>query len=307
MPELYIRPERVTDYPRIEDLHIRAFGNRFDEAALVALLRTRSAYDNRLALVAEKEGLLVGHVLFNPMSLYWQGETLQAVNLAPIAVHPDFQGSGIGGQLIIVGHTIARDKGYDFAFLLGHTDYYPRFGYRTGAYGDSALTVRVADVPAQSEALTTASLMPADLMTLAALHHANEKQVSLSPQIAPELALWLSPHPGIPATVYRQQGQIIGYTRGAADNLRHFLAVDDASAQAIVHHIADERETLTLPLHPQSARADAFSTPATVEAWGAAMICPLQTPAVIDRYLQALATDGTVGRVLWPSVFDIAG
>jgi putative acetyltransferase len=54
---MIIRPERVTDYPEIGNLHMRAFG-------IVALLRHRRTFDPELSLVAEINGRLVGHVLF---------------------------------------------------------------------------------------------------------------------------------------------------------------------------------------------------------------------------------------------------
>ncbi|MEL6865570.1 MAG: N-acetyltransferase, partial [Bacteroidota bacterium] len=57
-------------------------------------------------------------------------KAFSSLALAPVSVHPDFQGKGIGGQLIEEAHRIARELDYGSIVLLGHADYYPRFGYR---------------------------------------------------------------------------------------------------------------------------------------------------------------------------------
>ena len=91
-----IRHERVTDYATIGEVHAQAFGNRAVEAAIVALLRQRRAFDPELSLVADIDGRVIGHVLFSPYKIRLLGQTIPAVNLAPIAVEPKFQGEGIG-------------------------------------------------------------------------------------------------------------------------------------------------------------------------------------------------------------------
>src|SRR5215813_4751928 len=100
---MLIRSERVADYAAIGALHARAFGNCVGEALVVALHRLRRAFDPELSLVAEINGCVIGHVLFSPHRMRLLGETIPAVNLAPIAVDPAYQGQGIGGQLIVEG------------------------------------------------------------------------------------------------------------------------------------------------------------------------------------------------------------
>src|SRR5262245_12052801 len=142
-----IRPETVSDYAAIAALHVRAFGERPTEALIVTLQRQSPAFDPELSLVAERDGRVIGHVLFLPHTVQLLGQDVRAVNLAPIAVDPAAQRQGIGGQLIAAGHALARDKGYAFSFLLGHTSYYPRHGYLMRAYGASSLTLSVAGLP----------------------------------------------------------------------------------------------------------------------------------------------------------------
>src|SRR5947209_10246289 len=145
--KLIIRPECIADYATIGDLQARAFGNRVSEPLVVALLRRRRSFDPELSLVAEIDGRIIGHVLFSPHQIRLLDQTVPAVNLAPIAVDPAFQGQGIGSRLIAEGHAVAAARGYTISFLLGHPTYYPRFGYRTRAYGSAQLAVSIDALP----------------------------------------------------------------------------------------------------------------------------------------------------------------
>jgi putative acetyltransferase len=124
MPE--IRPEGPSDADGIRALNRQAFEGEA-EAKLVDLLRERGR--NIVSLVAMEEGQVVGQVLFTevhvtPAALY------KGVGLAPLAVLPAYQSQGIGTELGHKGLALCRDLGYDFAVVLGHTDYYPRFGFK---------------------------------------------------------------------------------------------------------------------------------------------------------------------------------
>src|SRR5690349_4848960 len=134
---MIIRPETPADYADIAAITARAFDNRSYEPVVTALLRHRRAYDPDLALVAEADGHVVAHAMFATHTVRLMGQDVAAVNLGPIAVDITHQRSGIGGALIAEGHQIARSKGALISFLLGHPTYYPRFGYKTRAFGDS--------------------------------------------------------------------------------------------------------------------------------------------------------------------------
>ncbi len=111
-----------------------------DEHHLVERLRDSSAFVPELSLVAEQGSRIVGHILFTEIGI--AGTTQLA--LAPLSVIPSMQGQGIGGRLIREGHRIAKNMGYTFSVVLGHADYYPRFGYRPA----SAFGIRAPfDVP----------------------------------------------------------------------------------------------------------------------------------------------------------------
>jgi len=310
MPSLLtIRPETVHDYPAIADLHARAFGNRSHEPMVVTLLRHRAAFDPELSLVAEWDGRVVGHVLFSPHTIRLLGHLTAAVNLAPIAVEPGRQGQGIGGALIEEGHRIARARGYAASFLLGHSSYYPRFGYRTRAYGRSAVTV--AAVTLTADRLEGQAPRPEDIDQLGVLWRQTESEVDFSIEPGPHLLDWISPNPAIQALVYRRDGEVVGYTRIhrlKPAEPRIFLARDGEVGQAMAGDIArragPDVETLTLPIHPAAASATSFPD-VTIAAWEAAMAVPL-AGSLLQDYLELVARgQRPPGMVVWPVAFDL--
>ena len=103
-----------------------AFG-RPDEADLVGRLWCEGVV--LLSLVAEVERQIVGHILFSRMSIETARASMPAVALAPMAVLPEYQRRDIGGQLIRAGLDFLRRQGEHVVLVLGHPDYYPRFGF----------------------------------------------------------------------------------------------------------------------------------------------------------------------------------
>ncbi|MBE1443413.1 GNAT family N-acetyltransferase [Paenibacillus sp. OAS669] len=100
--EIMLRTETPDDYGSIAELHAHSFtyGFGIGESTLTSLLRNRRTYDPELSIVAESRGRVVGHVLFTPQSIMVKDNVLQAVILAPLAVHPDFRLQGIGSMLV---------------------------------------------------------------------------------------------------------------------------------------------------------------------------------------------------------------
>jgi putative acetyltransferase len=103
-----------------------AFG-RPDEAALVEALHAEGAVI--LSLVAEMERQIAGHILFSRMWIDGSDGAVQAVALAPMAVLPAQHRRGIGGQLIRHGLDMLRGRRERIVLVLGHPNYYPRFGF----------------------------------------------------------------------------------------------------------------------------------------------------------------------------------
>ena len=121
-----IRLEEAADFDAVRTVVTRAFDHA-DEADLVDALR-RDAHA-LLSLVAEVDGTIAGHILFSRMWVDTSAAKVPAVALAPVSVLPEFQRRGIGGALIHRGLEMLRDTEERIVFVLGHHDYYPRFGF----------------------------------------------------------------------------------------------------------------------------------------------------------------------------------
>jgi predicted N-acetyltransferase YhbS len=72
----------------------------------------------------------VGHLLFYPISIKAAKNTFPTISLAPMAVHPNYQNKGIGTKLVIDGLLRCKDLNFDSVIVLGHPEYYPRFGFK---------------------------------------------------------------------------------------------------------------------------------------------------------------------------------
>ncbi len=132
-----IRQETREDYDWVIELTEKAFETmEFSdqkEGQLVDKLRKSPTFIDELSLVAEINGKVVGHILFTPLVIDNGQQQFQSLVLGPVSVLPEFQKQGIGGQLIIVGHQKARELGFQSVILIGHPEYYPRFGYKTAS------------------------------------------------------------------------------------------------------------------------------------------------------------------------------
>src|SRR6478735_1441522 len=123
---ILVRPETSADHDAIRHVNRLAFGQG-DEARLVDALRDGGSV--RVSLVAEAEGQVVGHVLFSDLPILTDGGTVPALSLAPMAVLPECQRRGIGSALVREGLAVCRGAGHRIVVVLGHPDFYHRFGF----------------------------------------------------------------------------------------------------------------------------------------------------------------------------------
>jgi putative acetyltransferase len=124
-----IRREQRDDYDRVDEIVQSAFGQP-QEALLVSALRGR--VDPEISLVAvmnDDRGAqrVVGHIYFSPVKV--GPELRAAIALGPVAVDPKFQRRAVGSQLCRRGLEVCAEIGEPLVFVLGHPDYYPRFGF----------------------------------------------------------------------------------------------------------------------------------------------------------------------------------
>ena len=120
-----IRAERTGDEAAIRGIVAAAFAGSA-EADLIEALRLSSAWIPELSRVAVEDDRIVGHVLFTRARI---GDAFAAVALAPLAVEPARQRTGIGDALVREGLAVARARGERAVVVIGHPSYYPRFGF----------------------------------------------------------------------------------------------------------------------------------------------------------------------------------
>lgn len=118
-----IREELPADIPAIREVNQQAFGQE-QEGRIVDALRSNGAV--LISLVAVVNGEVVGHIMYSPATI----DKVTGAGLAPMAVLPEYQRHGIGSQLVETGNRKLKASGCPFIVVLGHPDYYPRFGFQ---------------------------------------------------------------------------------------------------------------------------------------------------------------------------------
>ena len=128
-----IRQENINDYKAVKELTFKAFEQMEfsdgDEYLLVGRLRKSDTFIPELSLVAEENGEIIGHIMLTKLKIVNGSETYHSLSLGPVSVSPELQRKGIGSKLIKEAHRIAKELGHKSIILVGHKDYYPRFGY----------------------------------------------------------------------------------------------------------------------------------------------------------------------------------
>ena len=145
-----LRPEEEADIPAIREVHRIAFGTEL-EAKLVDALREQNHL--RLSLVAELDGQVVGHLALSELTIHAPQGPIAALALAPVAVLPAHQRQGIGTRLVRECIGAGRKLGYGIMLVLGHPEYYPRFGF-------SPELAQPLDAPYAGEAFMALELLP---------------------------------------------------------------------------------------------------------------------------------------------------
>ena len=120
-----IRPETKQDKTAIQEINQSAF-ETFAEAKLVDTLREQC--HSIISLIAEENREVVGHIMFSPVTLRGSPD-LKIMGLAPMAVFPKYQRQGIGSALVQTGLDECKKHDFGAVVVLGHTNYYHKFGF----------------------------------------------------------------------------------------------------------------------------------------------------------------------------------
>jgi putative acetyltransferase len=125
-----IRDETPADWEAIDRVNREAFGGE-EETRIVRRLRADGLA--AASLVAEEDGAVVGHLMLSWLPTVVDGRSVRAAALAPMAVLPGHQRRGIGSRLVAAGIAAARRIGVEAIVVVGHPEYYPRFGFSAAA------------------------------------------------------------------------------------------------------------------------------------------------------------------------------
>ncbi|MBY6053073.1 GNAT family N-acetyltransferase [Cytobacillus firmus] len=148
--DILIRQELPADYNSTEEMVKEAFLHEEysdkTEHFLVKRLRNSDAFISELSLVAlnpAKE--VVGHILLTKIKISDGERAEDSLALAPVSVRPGYQGKGIGSQLIRTALNKAKEAGYQSVIVLGHKDYYPKFGFKPASLWNIQAPFEVPD------------------------------------------------------------------------------------------------------------------------------------------------------------------
>ncbi|MBS5883919.1 N-acetyltransferase [Clostridium sp.] len=156
---MIIRRETNKDYKEVENVIEESFKSAEftdnDEHNLVKRLRSSDEFIKELSLIAEIDNKIIGHILLSKALIKDVNKDIETLALAPLAVLPEYQSNGIGKKLINEAIEKAKSLGYKSIVVLGHENYYPKFGFKKASnYGIKA----PFDVP--DEAYMVLELLP---------------------------------------------------------------------------------------------------------------------------------------------------
>ncbi|HHY2674118.1 GNAT family N-acetyltransferase [Bacillus toyonensis] len=143
-----IRQEQKNDYRKTEEVVKEAFLNEEfsdkKEHELVKRIRECDAFIPELSIVAvDKE--IVGHIMLSKITIEQGGTTIDSLALAPVSIAPSHQKKGIGGKLITAALEKAKELGYRSVVVLGHPEYYPKFGFERASQWNIKAPFEVPD------------------------------------------------------------------------------------------------------------------------------------------------------------------
>jgi predicted N-acetyltransferase YhbS len=306
-----IRSEQPGDEEALDLVNFRAFMGYHSQGGVPCpgepdLVRYLRAYypghDRRYSITAWEGERCVGHALFTPARIRLMGGTIRALAVGPLAVDPDYQRRGVGGELLRCGHEIGRRDGFEVAFLCGIPEYYPRHGY-VPCHGFAEATITADRLPTPGGGLCARPVNSADLPWLVERAEAEWADVDFGWLWGETLTEWTAPG-ALALMWWTEDGRRAAYTLAAPrGKWRHLLADDPDLAREVLFTV----RPATLDHHPFGWLArnvlDPAWSAAGVEPSDAAMACELQE-GVLAPLLNALGAGARPpGCCNWPLPF----
>lgn len=131
---IILSTEKPEDYEEVINLTDLAFKDmpfsNHKEGELVRKLRLCPNFVEELSIVAKLDGKIIGHILFTKLYIKDVEKSYETLELAPVSVLPEYQRKGIGSKLVNEGLKKAKEMGFKSVMVVGHPDYYPRFGFQ---------------------------------------------------------------------------------------------------------------------------------------------------------------------------------
>lgn len=163
MQEVKVRQENQSDEKAIAVVNRSAFGGEA-EAQLVDVVRQSKSFIPELSLVAEIGERLAGHIMLFHAHLDRQGKHFDVLALAPMSVVPSQSHRGIGSTLLEVALDKAAGLGYKAVVVIGHPDYYQRFGFEHASKWGISSSLSVPEDSITAKELVTGALKGGGLL-----------------------------------------------------------------------------------------------------------------------------------------------
>ena len=157
MHTITVRTESPEDVRAIDVVHVSAFGGEA-EAQLVAVVRESKSFIPELSLVAEVGERIAGHILLFHAHLDRQGKHVEVLALAPMSVVPSQSHRGIGSTLLEAALAKAASLGHKAVVVIGHPDYYRRFGFEHASKWNIHCSLPVPDDSITAKELVSGAL-----------------------------------------------------------------------------------------------------------------------------------------------------
>lgn len=130
-----IQPSNYEEINQLLKISFTATEHGYEkEAELVQKIRLEKTYNQQLEIIAEKNTIIVGHGLLSEVQIIGKAQQLTGLVLAPLAVLPAYQQTGIGTAILKELEKRAKKSGYPFISILGHPSYYHRFAYTAASH-----------------------------------------------------------------------------------------------------------------------------------------------------------------------------